>query len=432
MSTNRTINGVTYVIPSQGDDYLWGTGQAAWIGAVTNQGLFTQGGAFTLLSPVNFGPTNGLFAAYFASVASNPAGVGVIRLSFNDQVVWANSSNTGNVILVSNGTFVQASGGFDANTAKVINVANPSDPQDAVTYGIFAPVSSQAASAYAQANNAYTSANLAYAAANTAGAGGAANALLAYAQANLAYTTANAAANTVAVFNNGTLVLAAGNLNFNNSATINISSAANGTTQSNVAFIINTGCCYNSTICSSELAAYAQANAAYAAANAGSVGGANTQVQFNNTGAAGGSANLTFNLNGNVFTTSTLHTTAAANVATTLNVVTSIVTAGAVTAAGTITAATLNATSDKRRKKNIKRIKDSESIIAQLNGVRFDWKESNQPSVGLIAQEVEAVLPELVTTDEEGFKTLNYNGIIGVLIEEVKSLREEIKTLKAE
>jgi hypothetical protein len=48
-----------------------------------------------------------------------------------------------------------------------------------------------------------------------------------------------AAANTVATFANGTLVLAAANLNFNNTATVNVSAAANGTTQSNVAFVVN-------------------------------------------------------------------------------------------------------------------------------------------------------------------------------------------------
>ena len=61
----------------------------------------------------------------------------------------------------------------------------------------------------------------------------------AYAQANSAYTKANAAANTVATFANGTLVLAAGNVNFNNTATVNVAAAANGSGQSNISFTVN-------------------------------------------------------------------------------------------------------------------------------------------------------------------------------------------------
>jgi hypothetical protein len=54
------------------------------------------------------------------------------------------------------------------------------------------------------------------------------------------YAAANAAANTVAVFANGTLTLAAGNLNFNNTSTVNVTASANGTNQTNVSFVVNT------------------------------------------------------------------------------------------------------------------------------------------------------------------------------------------------
>lgn len=52
--------------------------------------------------------------------------------------------------------------------------------------------------------------------------------------------------------------------------------------------------------------------------------------------------------------------------------------------------------------------------------------------IGLIAQEVEAVLPEIVYTDEEGHKLINYDALIPVLIESVKSLSSQVEDLKRE
>ena len=51
---------------------------------------------------------------------------------------------------------------------------------------------------------------------------------------------------------------------------------------------------------------------------------------------------------------------------------------------------------------------------------------------GVIAQEVEAVLPEVVDTDEEGIKSVAYGNMIGLLIESIKELKAEVETLKAE
>ena len=67
-------------------------------------------------------------------------------------------------------------------------------------------------------------------------------------------------------------------------------------------------------------------------------------------------------------------------------------------------------------------------MVSELRGVRFDWKSDNKPSIGVIAQELEEVLPELVTDTNP--KTVNYSGIIGVLIEAIKELNIEVETLK--
>jgi phosphotransferase system HPr-like phosphotransfer protein len=61
--------------------------------------------------------------------------------------------------------------------------------------------------------------------------------------------------------------------------------------------------------------------------------------------------------------------------------------------------------------------------------VRFDWKDNGERSAGVIAQEVEEILPEIVNTNEDGGKTVNYNGIIALLIESVKEQQVQINNL---
>ena len=99
---------------------------------------------------------------------------------------------------------------------------------------------------------------------------------------------------------------------------------------------------------------------------------------------------------------------------------------------GTLTATILNATSDARLKKNIAKIENPLDIISKLNGVRYQWINNDILSAGLIAQEVEAVMPELVTETTDGMKGINYNGVIGVLVESVKQLNSELTALRAE
>jgi len=107
---------------------------------------------------------------------------------------------------------------------------------------------------------------------------------------------------------------------------------------------------------------------------------------------------------------------------------TGTVVAAAITATGDISAANFNSTSDISLKDNIQTIVNPLDKIIKLNGVTFNWKENQKPSIGVIAQELEKVLPELVTQGE--VKSVNYNGIIGVLIEAIKELKKEVEELK--
>ncbi len=96
---------------------------------------------------------------------------------------------------------------------------------------------------------------------------------------------------------------------------------------------------------------------------------------------------------------------------------------------GILTATDINSSSDVRLKKNIKKFENTLEKINEINGVSFEWKETDSKSAGVIAQELEKVFPELVINSSE-YKKVNYNGLIGVLIESIKELKQEIEDLK--
>lgn len=99
-----------------------------------------------------------------------------------------------------------------------------------------------------------------------------------------------------------------------------------------------------------------------------------------------------------------------------------------ISALETITAKDFNSTSDINYKENIQTVSNPLELLNSIRGVSFDWKDSDQSSMGVIAQELEKVLPQLVKTSE--MKSVNYNGLIAVLIESVKELKKEIEELK--
>ena len=96
--------------------------------------------------------------------------------------------------------------------------------------------------------------------------------------------------------------------------------------------------------------------------------------------------------------------------------------------AGVITCTDLNSTSDVRLKTSIRQIDNPLEKVLSIRGVNFEWREGHRQSAGVIAQEVEKVLPELVDGDKT--KTVNYNGLIGVLIEAIKEQQKQIEELK--
>ena len=87
--------------------------------------------------------------------------------------------------------------------------------------------------------------------------------------------------------------------------------------------------------------------------------------------------------------------------------------------------------SDKRLKRSIKPIENSFEILEGLTGYRYTLISNNAKSVGLIAQDVEKVLPEAVRTDDEGYKSVDTYPIVAVLVETIKELKKEIEELKS-
>jgi len=98
----------------------------------------------------------------------------------------------------------------------------------------------------------------------------------------------------------------------------------------------------------------------------------------------------------------------------------SLTTSGNLTVAGDVSASNFFYSSDQRLKKNIKTITNPLEKIIQLEGVSFNWKKDNKESIGLIAQDVEKIFPELVFTNEQGLKSIAYANLIAPLIEAIK------------
>jgi hypothetical protein len=101
---------------------------------------------------------------------------------------------------------------------------------------------------------------------------------------------------------------------------------------------------------------------------------------------------------------------------------------------GTLVLSSVASVSDERFKKNIQPLQQSLDKVIKLTGVSYDWKTEEYSGmgfttgrqIGLIAQEVEAVFPELVLTDDNSYKAVAYDKLVPVLIEAVKEQQESI------
>ena len=231
-------------------------------------------------------------------------------------------------------------------------------------------------------------------------------------------------------------------------------------------------------------------NLSWATSGGGTPGGANTQVQFNDSSAFGGNAGLTFNKTTTTLTANNFVATSTANLGSNANVIITggtngyvlstngsgglswiasggggggatitndtttnsnafypvftSTTSGTMSTAsvsttklyynpstGTVNATVFNSLSDRTKKSNIELITNALNKVLTLNGVTFNLVDSNEPSAGLIAQDVQEVLPSAVKFDDiNKVLSLNYSGVIGLLVEAIKEQQLQIDELK--
>lgn len=90
----------------------------------------------------------------------------------------------------------------------------------------------------------------------------------------------------------------------------------------------------------------------------------------------------------------------------------------------------VTAYSDIRLKNNINKLNNCLDNIDKINGYSFEFTKTNKKSIGVIAQELQKIYPELVLEDEKGFLSVKYGNITAILIECIKELKKEINSLK--
>ena len=146
------------------------------------------------------------------------------------------------------------------------------------------------------------------------------------------------------------------------------------------------------------------------------IAGVSGQVIYNSGGAFAGSSNLTFN--GSTLTALNLTVQNTTNLGSGLNVT------GAIVASGNVTAF-----SDASLKKDVVTISDALDKIYQMRGVTYTMINNDERGVGVIAQEVQKVVPEAVR-DNNGILSVAYGNLIGVLIEAIKELSNRVEAME--
>ena len=110
---------------------------------------------------------------------------------------------------------------------------------------------------------------------------------------------------------------------------------------------------------------------------------------------------------------------------------TGTINAAEINASGNVTSPFFYSQSDINLKKDLVHVTNALDIVKLLDGYWFKWKNNDADSIGLIAQHVESVLPMLIGTSPDGSKTVQYNGIIAILLEAIKAQQVQIDEIKA-
>lgn len=145
----------------------------------------------------------------------------------------------------------------------------------------------------------------------------------------------------------------------------------------------------------------------------GTVQGSNTQVQYNKEGNLAGAEGLVYHESKVGINTS------AENLTYNLEV------SGSIRASQAILS-----NSDERLKENIYPIDNALSKVSKVEGVYFNWKDKKEKQVGVIAQQIQKVLPEVVSEDNNSYLSVDYSKLVPLLIEAVNEQSSVIKRLE--
>lgn len=94
------------------------------------------------------------------------------------------------------------------------------------------------------------------------------------------------------------------------------------------------------------------------------------------------------------------------------------------------TSGTVTESSDERLKENIYIIDNASEKLEAIDGVYFNWKNKSERNTGVIAQQVQKILPEVVSEDNSGYLNVSYSGLIPLLIETIKEHKNTIDQLE--
>lgn len=168
-------------------------------------------------------------------------------------------------------------------------------------------------------------------------------------------------------------------------------------------------------------------------------GTARSNLVVPSTTGSGASGTWTINITGNAATATSATSASTATTATTAsnaNALGGVAAAGYALLSGATFSGNVNApaffyTSDLRVKNNVETLTDALAKVNAMRGVSFDWTNGMGSAVGVIAQEVQAIVPQVVSTQPDGLLNVAYGNLVGVLIEAIKELSAKVESLEA-
>jgi len=101
---------------------------------------------------------------------------------------------------------------------------------------------------------------------------------------------------------------------------------------------------------------------------------------------------------------------------------------GDVIVGGRVKASSFQTTSDRRLKTNIRSLEEVD--LGSLKAMKFRFKDASVDRIGLIAQDVQQIVPEAVWKDVDGMLSIDYNALVAVCIDKINKLEREVEALK--